>query len=161
MLIWIIFPWCSVWLAAASWSPAWAMWWKKPQTRIPHWMVKPVKRKLNPSEEKPYRLRKVIKKPKPTTIITCVSLLSSLPSEAKNNYHLIERKNIGISAEEDLSNCSWNHGYILVSSSSDKFSLSYSVKIPKRMMKAICAISITNANWIELSAWLNIVLIGF
>ena len=77
MLIWIIFPWCSVWLAAASWSPEWAMWWKKPQTRIPHWIVKPVKRKLNPSEEKPYRLRKVIKKPKPTTIITCVSFWSS------------------------------------------------------------------------------------
>lgn len=70
--------------ASVKW---WRMSWKNPVTRRDHWMVNPVNRKLNPTELHPYRLRNVIKKPNPTTIMTCVSWNPKRPCQFLYNSY--------------------------------------------------------------------------
>ena len=60
-------------LTVSLWSSPWALSKNQPWTRMAHWTVKAVNKKLKPSEDHEYLFKKVIKKPKPTMIITWTS----------------------------------------------------------------------------------------
>lgn len=47
--------------------------WKIPTINMPHWIVKTESKKLKPIDDYAYLYMNVIRKPKPTKIITCTS----------------------------------------------------------------------------------------
>ena len=97
---------------------------KKPRIRIAHSVANVTMIKVNPSEEKPYRLRKVIKNPNPPISIIWMSIITAIDNIYKMIVYNVMSEVIKYKSRHNLIIFVYIHGYF------SKFSLSSSFCFP-------------------------------